>query len=83
MKSHEDGMNPHKDGMNPQEEDFHSPMTASHARQGLDTSCVVTDTGMESLTLLQLHSRAMRKYAILEECARIYDNPDTSANESA
>ena len=54
-ETHEDGMNPHSDGMNAQEGECHSPLTASHARQELDTSCVVTDTGMDSLEPLQLY----------------------------
>ena len=82
MKPQKGGMNPDKDGMNPQEEDFHSPMTASHARQGLDTSCVVTDTGMDSLTPLELYTQAMRKYGVLEDCARIYENPNSTSSES-
>ena len=46
-----------------------SHMTASRARQALDSSLVIIDPDKESLTPLQCYTRAMRQYGVLQECA--------------
>ena len=57
--------------------------THSHVRDDVDSSCAILDSGQDKLTPLQLWSKLLDRYHILEECQKVYENPAATDPEQA